>query len=1128
MFQKKSSRITRLKFLLLVGFIWLMPFSSGAGLNDIQYTPDPTAVQQQLSKITLQFMDAGQGISGHVDVSGITLSRGDGNEVYHAMEMPVVLDAKLILEFYDIDSSTPATITAEGVYTLHIPEGAVTAKGNNPITNDEINIDFTIKNDVETPMTRYTLTPSEGEVEGLTEIVVGFPESGGLDWFHNNLFSGTDFHDITLTKNGTTPEVYTAAKKSFDYSATVKFAFLDSEGAEVQLTQPGRYTLDIPAGMFQKDMSDIRNSHIVAEYIIPAPVPEEFIGMITSPADGEFTGQLQELSMNFPAMTSGIAYPVQNISNIVITTPTGKNYYAFNPMLKPDETGVYNTLLVNFAETADATTIDKAVTLTAAGHYIITIGEGVIKVDGKDVANPQFTIGFDIDPELNFTYLLNPASGSVRDSFAPITLSCGSSIKSVKIKENTGLKAEISLSDSELSYELTTTETDSGEVVFTFPQDAISTPGVWTLHIPEGFFEAVNNDGLTITNRREITAQYTIKEAEKFNYTIDPTPDSTIEFFKNAMITFEGGNLRSMEIDKKAGLPTLSKGNVYHELVPTIGFNEVSFAIGGGAVLDDGIYTVDIPAGYIITVDKDKLKNAVEGIKFKINVKSIPGTDYSKGILFLNEGWFGFDSGSINYLDYTGEWVYDAFLRNNPSHSLGITSQFGQCFGDKIYVTSKDAGEINGIEAAHLVVMDASTLNFEKQIFEIPDREQPRAFCAWNEHKGYVSTASKVYIVNLDNMQIEGDLTLADPYPSFNGNGEMLRYGDYIFLVRQATGIDVIDPTSDSIIATIKAEVAESIFVLPDGSLMVATLNENNEFIKISNKAPFEVVERYDIDFNKSKITSVWETWSKAPIAVSKDANEVYYVTKAEATSETPGIRHIARYNFDDNCFTPDFITIPRKEDGETADWMLYGEGVSVDPITGNILLTAVEYGGGIHYKKNKVFVADPVTGIIDLEASHTLEPDYWFPAMTLYPDFEAPVIDTSDITLTEGATEYRINLEAATSLATGNKHLVNYNITSLNPEICEVIPTDQPGVFDINVKQKGSYALMLNADYQGKIATRTLSFTSSVKEIVNNAATYNVYNTLGVLLLRNATSDDLKRLDSGIYIVNGRKFIVH
>lgn len=1098
-------------------------------LTDVYYNPDPATPQTDLSKIMLQFMDANNGISGHVDVSGITLSHRDGTEVLYALPDPATDYAKLYLEFGYKGDTTPTTVTTEGIWTLHVPEGAVTTIAGDR-SNAEIKVDFTVSLDVVTPMTAYTLTPAAGEVEEISTIEVAFPESGGIDWFYKDLFGKGDFGDVTITNMADPSVQYTAVKESFGMGNSAVLAFVGGDGEKTVIKTPGTYQLTIPAKTFRQDVyyADVYNSLITAQYVIKSAGPAEYAGMLSTPAEGEAVGQFNTLTLVFPAMPDGLDYPVANVESITLLTPDGALCEGLSARLQSTEYGQYNTLLVDFRAEGAESISNNALTFTAPGEYLLTIPAGTLTAYGTGVANEEITIRFTIDPLLNFTYELADSATAAHACFEPFIISNGSSLESMKRVADSGLHATISLGD--MSYELQAGELADGKSVSFSLSEPLAIPGEWIVEIPAGYLEGVDHEGRVIPNHKSISFTYTIREPEVFPYTIEPAEGESVEFFKNISLLFSGDNLRYLDIDFAAGTPTISRdgSDECYELTGSVSSKYVIFTIDGGVSLPDGDYTVSIPAGYIHTIDADHLTGDVAEITATFSVASVAGQDYTDGILFLNEGWFGHDTGSLNFYSNSGEWTYDAFLRNNPDHRLGITSQYGQCFGSRLYVVSKQHGTESGITGGEFTVLDAATLKFIGQITTVPDEEaSPRAFCAWDEHKGYLSTDKHIYVVDLDNLEITSVVPGTDIYTSSNSNGEMLRYGDRVFAIRQGESVDVIDPATEDV-ESVPVYVAEAFAVTPDGALYVATRNESNEFVKISTTAPYEILDTYDIPDSKSKLTNIWATWRKAPLAASTTENVVYYVTQSETELNPNGARHVARYDFDTRSYDPEFITLPGEADGLSADWVLYGEGVSVNPADGRILLMAVEAGYGIHYKRNRVFVADPETGRILDDETLVLDDAYWFPAMALYPDFRAPEIDTEHLELQGADSSYTLDLGAATTLEVGNRHLIRYSVESTDG-LCRVAPAAEPGVFTIEARTGGIYELRLRAEYQGKSAVADVTYSpqTGVGAIAADAVIAEVYDLSGVVVLRDATVADIERLAPGIYIAAGRKYVV-
>lgn len=804
-------------------------------------------------------------------------------------------------------------------------------------------------------------------------------------------------------------------------------------------------------------------------------------------------------------------------------TPEGDTYYGFNARVGGTR---HDTLTLSFAPDG-ATAVNQTCTFTTAGTYTVSFPEGVMSAYGIGTVNPAFTLSYTVDPLINFTYSFDPADGAVASGFIPVTMRPGHCIGAIQINNETDRQPRFSNGTTDYAAAAIANEAD-GTVSFVVENaDATATPGQWILTVPARYLYGLNENGERIFNPEPISYSLMVREAERFGYTVIPAAGDKVEFFKNITLEFSGENLKEVSLDPATGTPLLTSasGEAY-PLEARLSGNYVIFTNRDGRTLPDGEYTFNLPAGYISTIDRDGLTAPVPAISSALRIESTAETDYAKGMLILNEGWFGHDTGSLNFLSHAGDWTYDAYLRNNPDHHLGITSQYGQCFADRIYIVSKQAEGDAADDGGVLTVIDASTLRYAGGIHRLPDDlTEPRAFCAWDHHKGYLSTRDHIYAVDLDRLEILSVVEGSDQYTSFDSNGEMLRYGDRVrvFAVRQSSGVDAIDPLTDNVVK-IPAELTEALAVTPDGSLYAATRNESNEFIKIS-PATLTIERMIDIEGKKVKIANVWDTWKKAPIATDKTRNIVYYVTQKAMEEEPQGPRTVARYDFDSDEFTEAFITLPGTADGYDADWVLYGEGVSVDPVSGNIMLSAVEAGYGVHFSRNCIFEADPATG--DILRSRPLENGYWFPAMALYPDFAAPEIDALRLTLPADEASFTLDVASATTIATGNPHLIRYTARTLAGS-AEVSPADAAGIFEVNTTDGGEYEIELTADFQGKTTKVILSGISTGTSITTaEASGFDVYNLQGIRILTNVTSADLKTLPAGIYIMGGRKFVV-
>ena len=495
-------------------------------------------------------------------------------------------------------------------------------------------------------------------------------------------------------------------------------------------------------------------------------------------------------------------------------------------------------------------------------------------------------------------------------------------------------------------------------------------------------------------------------------------------------------------------------------------------------------------------------------------------TDFEKGILLVNEGWFGNDPGSINFLGYNGEMQYHLFETVNPGRHIGTTTESGACFGNKVFTVSKF-----NTDGAFITAINASTFEFIGGITEIPAK-QAYFLCPVNEAKGYLSTNDGLFLVDLENLTVGKKI---ERQGMASGQfGQALRYGEYVFVVSQRNGVVVIDCETDEVTDVLDIASAEAMAVTADGSLYVATGNAAGEFIKI-NPTTLQT-ETINIDATNAKLPSPWQTWTMSPLAADKTDNILYYATKAYNCNT------ISKYDITSGTFTPDFIKLPGTEDGLDANRILYGQGISVDPVSGDIVILAVEAGYGDHYEKNWVYFADAATGAIKTDKTVTLDPYYWFPAQALYPDFKAPEISIEDIKLKIGTPDEEksskeIVMRDITTLYAGNPHIINYSASIADGDICTLTETS-PGCYHIEGKETGTTTLTFRAEYQGKSAATTVNVT--VDEFVgldeiNEESDFHhdVYTPSGVLMMRNASVRDLKALPAGLYIHGNRKIAI-
>lgn len=136
-------------------------------------------------------------------------------------------------------------------------------------------------------------------------------------------------------------------------------------------------------------------------------------------------------------------------------------------------------------------------------------------------------------------------------------------------------------------------------------------------------------------------------------------------------------------------------------------------------------------------------------------------TDYTKGTFIVNEDWYGHQNSTINFLTNDGEWVYRVVQKENPDVELGCTAQYGQIYGGKFYVMSKQEKDPGAtITGGRINILDASTMKMQKQIQTISTDDSGssnadgRGFLGVDEHKGYVGTSNGIFILTLTSRRL--------------------------------------------------------------------------------------------------------------------------------------------------------------------------------------------------------------------------------------------------------------------------------------------------------------------------------------------------------------------------------------
>ncbi|MCM1531358.1 MAG: DUF5074 domain-containing protein [Bacteroides sp.] len=371
--------------------------------------------------------------------------------------------------------------------------------------------------------------------------------------------------------------------------------------------------------------------------------------------------------------------------------------------------------------------------------------------------------------------------------------------------------------------------------------------------------------------------------------------------------------------------------------------------------------------------------------------------DYTKGVFILNEGWYGHQNSTINFLRDNGEWEYRVFQKENPGKELGCTSQFGVIFDNRLFVIiSKQARDMGAdVAGGRITVCDAKTMQCLKQIENIATDAggnsiaDGRAFVGVNPQKGYVSTNNGIYVFDLENLEVD---KMIDSTGSADGGlysnqcGTMLADSQYVFAIHQTKGLLVIDIEKDSVVRVIGAPVEEvngkatrrgfgSIVRSKDGMMWLSVAAD------VSGRgSTVDYFFKFDpATFDTTRIAlpegyglpSSWYAWTADAFCASGQQNKLYW-KKANGGWFTNS--EIVCYDIDRNEASLFFDT---RELG----WYIYcGAGFRVHPQTDEMYVSL--------YLDNlkQTYQTLRLNNKGEVLATYEMIDNYWFPALTIFP----------------------------------------------------------------------------------------------------------------------------------------------
>ncbi len=330
--------------------------------------------------------------------------------------------------------------------------------------------------------------------------------------------------DETIYVNTTPVTVYNRAERK-SYTATLAADPTNGNMAVITLDKEltaeenaGDYTIDIPSGVFGDQtwydndlMTGRTNEPFTLYYTLGAETPEGSI-FTTDPEAGSTVASLQHIVIS---VGDGTTDYMPADGKVSITAPDGTVIYNDDPSaIWPEnwDDPVYQ-YEVNLDEAA-----------TTPGVYTMTIPDGYfLDSNGEPVTGTTITWTIDGDtPETNI-FTTDPADGSTVASLQHIVISIGDGTTDYMQADG---KVSITAPDGTVIYndDPSAIWPDNwDDPVYQYEinlDEAATTPGVYTMTIPDGYFLDSNGDPVTGT-----TITWTVSEEAGINGVTEETAD---------------------------------------------------------------------------------------------------------------------------------------------------------------------------------------------------------------------------------------------------------------------------------------------------------------------------------------------------------------------------------------------------------------------------------------------------------------------------------------------------------------------------------------------------------------------------------------------------------------------------
>lgn len=361
--------------------------------------------------------------------------------------------------------------------------------------------------------------------------------------------------------------------------------------------------------------------------------------------------------------------------------------------------------------------------------------------------------------------------------------------------------------------------------------------------------------------------------------------------------------------------------------------------------------------------------------------------EYTDGVFMLNEGNFGKECATINFLDRNGNWENRLpITMNGEKIELGATGCYATICGENMYIVCKKK-RTNDLQANDptLVVCDAKTMEAKAVINSIKTNygaaADGRAFLPVAElNKGYLSTTNGVYVISLESYEVVKLIEGTDGLTN-NQTGNMIYHNGKVYAVDVKRGLLVIDTKDDKLVKTINNEGEKgtycSIVQAKDGSIwLTAGVGANGKtadhLVKFDPET--ETTENISLPSDVKQPTNNWGAWNPDCFTASTTENVLFW---NGATGPWTNGQHIYKFDIDSKQTV---LLLDFTADADPKPYV-YGAACRVNPDNGDLYLSVTKGSAWGDESELRVYNSTDAT----LKATYPMEKNYWFPEMPVF-----------------------------------------------------------------------------------------------------------------------------------------------